>query len=172
MASGLGISGFALLSILGLRRAVADRAERRALRVLARRAEPAMSLADWSRQEVDRALGTLESDPHQAANTGALLLRTYMARRYGGGTDAATTEELERRAPTLAQRSLWPDFIRILRNFDDVRFRPGGDAEERRRRTRRALEDSLRLVDAAAGDPRRGDPKSGRNGRDVPRGEN
>jgi hypothetical protein len=103
-------------------------------------------------------VAALEADPRQAASAGAHLLRVYMARRFGSETEAATTEELERKTPALAERTLWPDFVRILHSFDDERFRPHAvalDSEASRRRSggsariRGALEDSRRLVEAS-----------------------
>ena len=127
-----------------------------------RRALPETSLGEWSRREIETALEMLERDTHAAANAGAQLLRIYVARRHGGRTEAATTEELARQTPTLAQRSLWPDFVGILHNLDDVRFRPNADGREGRRRTRRALEDARRLVDASSTDRGRASSTNGR----------
>jgi len=74
-----------------------------------------------------------------------------MARRFGSKTEAATTEELERHTPALAEQSPWPDFVRILHSFDAQRFRPtaknSSGAEEAR--VRSALEDSQRLIEAS-----------------------
>jgi hypothetical protein len=74
-----------------------------------------------------------------------------MARRFGSETEAATTEELERRTPALAERTLWPDFVRILHSFDDERFRPARDGARAQggARIRSALEDSRRLIEAS-----------------------
>lgn len=112
---------------------------------------PPVSLFEWTERELGQALETLQADPRRAASVGAHLLRVYMARRFGSETEAATTEELERRRPALAERTLWPDFVRILHNFDDVRFRP---SEESPRspgdpRIRSALEDSRQLIEAS-----------------------
>jgi hypothetical protein len=118
--------------------------------------EPGASLWQWASDELGGALDALEFDPRSAANAGARLLRIYMSRRFGSNTQAATTRELERHEPSLAERSQWPDFLRILRNLDDVRFRPeaassaprGGSPADHGR-IRSALEDSRRLVEAS-----------------------
>jgi hypothetical protein len=115
-----------------------------------------MGLWQWATDELDGALDALERDPRRAANVGARLLRVYMSRRFGSATQAATTLELERHAPSLAERSLWPDFLRILHNLDDVRFRPkaashgpGAGSRADSGRIRSALEDSRALVEAS-----------------------
>lgn len=158
VATGIGLSALALLVALALRRAAADRADRAAARALASRAQPKTSLGEWSTREIENALEMVDDDPRAAANAGAQLLRVFVARRYGAGTEAATTEELARRTPTLTLRSLWPDLVGILNSFDDVRFRPNGDGSERRRRTRRALDDTRQLIEAAS--PARGRERS------------
>jgi hypothetical protein len=112
---------------------------------------PALDLFAWTDRELRDAVEVLEADPRRAASAGAKLLRVYMARRFGSDTEAATTQELERRTPALAERSLWPDFVRILHSFDDERFRPARETPRPELgRVLAALEDTRRLVEASA----------------------
>jgi hypothetical protein len=112
---------------------------------------PPRDLFEWTDRELEEAIAALGADPHRAASAGAHLLRVYMDRRFGSDTHAATTEELDRHEPALAERSSWPDFVRILRSFDDERFRPspGDGGTPHAPRVRAALEDSRRLVEAS-----------------------
>jgi hypothetical protein len=117
---------------------------------------PSAGLWQWASDELDDALDALERNPRRAANVVARLVRVYMSRRFGSATQAATTLELERHAPSLAERSLWPAFVRILHNLDDVRFRPeaashapGAGSSADKSRIRSALEDSRALVEAS-----------------------
>jgi hypothetical protein len=115
----------------------------------------ALTLFDWTEGELSEALAVLDADPRRAASAGANLLRVYMARRFGSTTEASTTEELERRTPALAERSSWPDFVRILHHFDDERFRPRNGEAETGARVRSALEDSRRLIESSRPPPSR-----------------
>lgn len=113
-----------------------------------------LDLQAWSRQELSDALAALESDPSRAASIGAHLLRAYVAKRYDSPTRAATTEELERHEPALAERRLWPELVRLLHHFDDVRFRPHRQPEGARdaavqQRIRAALEGTRALVESS-----------------------
>ncbi len=149
VAVGVTLSLLAGLCTWGVRR----RIERPAYRVAQRDEPPAVDLFDWTDGELREALEVLEADPRRAASAGAHLLRVYMARRFGSETEASTTEELEARTPALAERSLWPDFVRILHRFDDERFRPARVATLAARpesgRVLAALEDTRRLVEAS-----------------------
>jgi len=158
LAAGLGFSAACALLAFGVRRAVGARRDAAQAEALASREAAPAGLREWSERELGLALEALEREPREAASAGAHLLRVYMSRRFGGNPLAATTEELEAETPSLAVRALWPDFVRILHNLDDVRFRPAGSAGESvgRARIRRALEDSLRLV-AASLPERKGD---------------
>ena len=153
LAAGLALAALGVAAVLFVRRTRARRADRTG----AEPPKPTVSLWEWTERELAEAVAALEADPRQAASAGAHLLRVYMARRFGSETEAATTEELERKTPALAERTLWPDFVRILHSFDDERFRPHAvalDAEAARSssgsgRIRSALEDSRRLVEAS-----------------------
>ena len=83
------------------------------------------TLWDWSERELAEANALLASPEGQraAANRGALLLRRYVSRRFNVDTEAFTTIELSARKPPLAIESRWPEMLRILRRFDDERFR-------------------------------------------------
>ena len=144
-ALGVLLSALVALGIWGVRAMVTRRAESRVIPERPR----ATSLFDWTERELDEALEVLEADPRRAASVGAHLLRVYMARRFGSETEAATTEELERRPPALAERTSWPDFVRILHSFDDERFRPAAEGTSGGARIRSALEDSRRLIEAS-----------------------
>ena len=147
LALGVLLSALVVLGVFGIRAVLARRAESREIP----EHPPPVSLFEWTECELAEALELLEADPGQAASVGAHLLRVYMARRFGSETEAATTEELERRTPALAERSLWPDFLRLLHSFDDQRFRSprqgAGALEDARIRS--ALEDSRRLIEAS-----------------------
>jgi hypothetical protein len=159
LATGVGMAALITVLGFGLRRTLDRRRAEASTNAVAASHRPAISLGEWSERELNDVLESVESDPQQAARCGAHLLRVYMSRRYGCEAEAATTEELETRSPSLAERALWPDFTRILHNLDDVRFRPNGPSSgaEVRARTRRALEDALRLVAASRPDtPQRG----------------
>ncbi len=143
---GLAAAAIALASWWVGRRLVARRPARHA----SPSQKPTIGLRDWTHHELDEALSILDADPRRAASAGAHLLRVYMSRRFGSETEASTTEELERHSPALAERSLWPDFIRILHSFDDERFRPHADpahGSPNGGRIRSALEASRRLVE-------------------------
>lgn len=143
---GLALSGFVALVALAFRRRADGR--RATQTESSARNQPPRSLREWAEGEIQNALDLLDSDPPRAATMGARLLRVYMSRRFGGNPLAATTEELHEAEPALALRALWPEFVRILHNFDDARFRPQPERNPRAdtARVRRALEDSLRLV--------------------------
>ncbi len=145
VALGVLLSALVALGIWGVRAMATRRAESRVIPERPR----ATSLFDWTERELAEALEVLEADPRRAASVGAHLLRVYMARRFGSETEAATTEELERRPPALAERTSWPDFVRILHSFDDERFRPAADGTPGGARIRSALEDSRRLIEAS-----------------------
>lgn len=147
LALGVLLSALAAGFVWGVRAAATRRRQSRRIPVRT----PGRSLFDWTEHELGEALDALEADPRQAASVGAHLLRVYVARRFGSETEAATTEELERRTPALAERSLWPDFVRILHSFDDERFRPEpeGARAPRDARIRSALEDSRRLIETS-----------------------
>jgi hypothetical protein len=147
VATGLGVAALLALVGLALRRAPGPKPEDEGAA-----ARPDPSLASWARERLDEAIASCEQDARVAAGAGSRVLRVYMSRRFGSETEAATTEELERAEPALAERALWPDFVRILHSFDDERFRPHAaqpPGDSSRMRIRNALAESQRLVDAS-----------------------
>ena len=112
---------------------------------------PGGDLFEWTEREIAEALDCAATQPRKSASQGAHLLRVYMARRFGSDTRASTTEELERRTPALAEERLWPDFVRILKGFDDERFRPPEDETSAGggERTRSALEAARQLLESS-----------------------
>lgn len=145
LALGVSLSALTALVWLLVRRTTEQRTERGAT---LERPVP-LDLFEWTEHELAEALAVLDADPRRAATAGARLLRVYMARRFGSATESATTEELEQRTPALAERSAWPDFVRILHSFDDERFRRRSAETIVDARVRAALEDSRSLIETS-----------------------
>ena len=116
------------------------------------------SLWDWAQSEIARAFDSLESDPRTGANLGSRFLRHYVESRYRTLTAASTTEELALQKPPLAAHRQCPDFVRVLRRMDDLRFRPGSgesSAGDEAVRIRAALEDARAFLESSSPSERR-----------------
>jgi len=77
------------------------------------------------------ALAAAESSaatrPLDASHRAAAALRHYVDHRYRTDTVARTTEELAATEPPFAATSRWPGFVSLMRDFDELRFRPQPD---------------------------------------------
>jgi len=92
------------------------------------------SPAPWSAalDDFDRA-ADLGSDVAAASHHAVAALHDYMGRRFGARTRMHTSEELTDIDPPYAATSSWPAFVGMLRDFDELRFRPAnGEHEDRR----------------------------------------
>ena len=120
---------------------------------------PTQSLWEWSQAEIARAFESLERDPRTGANLGARFLRHYVESRFHTPAAASTTQELTRQKPPLAAHRHWPDFVRVLRRLDELRFRPGStDASAPRDdagRIRAALEETRSFLERSSPPDRR-----------------
>lgn len=113
----------------------------------------ALSLWEWAQQEIARAFDALDREPRQAANLGAHLLRHYVESRFHTQASASTTEELALQKAPLAAHSHWPEFVRVLRRMDELRFRPvafePGSSDEANR-VRTVLEELRRFLESSS----------------------
>jgi hypothetical protein len=75
--------------------------------------------------------GHLARDPAAASHHASAALHHYMGRRFGARTRMHTSEELAEIDPPYAATSSWPTFVALLRDFDDLRFRPAVGEDER-----------------------------------------
>ncbi len=109
--------------------------------------------APWNaaRRALARAERIAVDDPRSAAGRGALVLREFMAGRFGADAVARTTEELAEAKPPFGAKSRWPAFVALLRRFDAIHFRPasGESREEAEARVRPALDEARAFVEEA-----------------------
>jgi hypothetical protein len=56
-----------------------------------------------------------------------------MGRRFGARTRMHTSEELTSFEPPYGATSSWPTFVELLKDFDELRFRPAGNEPGDRR---------------------------------------
>lgn len=113
----------------------------------------ALSLHEWSQREIDRAFEALERNPREAANAGARFMRHYVESRFHTRTSASTTEELAAQKVPLAAHSHWPEFVRVLRRMDDLRWRraaSGAKASQDEARIRVALEEARHFFESSS----------------------
>ncbi len=75
-------------------------------------------------RELTRARGALAQDPREAAHGTARVLRRYAAARFGADSVARTAEELGAAPAPFAVTTRWPGFVALVRELDDLRFRP------------------------------------------------
>jgi hypothetical protein len=160
LGPGSGSGGFLLPALLGAAAALLAVAlvSRFRLRGLAQpeedeaeRAED-LSLHDWSQREIERAFERLEENPREAANIAARFMRQYVESRFRTRTSASSTEELAAQKPPLAAHSHWPEFVRLLRSMDDLRWkrRSAGATSQEEARARAALEEAQRFLESSS----------------------
>jgi len=90
--------------------------------------------APWSAALDDFDIAAdLGGDVAVASHHAVAALHDYMGRRFGARTRMHTSEELAEVDPPYGATSNWPAFVAMLRDFDDLRFRPAnGEYEDRR----------------------------------------
>ncbi len=105
----------------------------------------------WSAasRKLAEALALGPEDPRRAAGIGAVALREFMQRRFGGDVTPCTTEELAQARPPFAATSRWLPFLAILRRFDELHFRPAGADPAGAERLRGTLEEARDFVERA-----------------------
>jgi len=112
-----------------------------------------IDLDEYTRREIERIRAGAGDDALVAANRASVLLRGYVEQRFRVEALHKTREQLaEIHVPLAAKRS-WPELMRILRNLDELRFRPAHGAPSQ---SLASLEACLRDIEtfAAARKPR------------------